>query len=83
MYDFSRFQPRLPSSRQTFFGVRRPLFLGDMNAKSPLWWIEGCKVHINGRGRVFEEMLMEINVSQLNNRKPTHYHIQLIHIQIS
>ena len=48
------------------------LILGDMNARSELW---GDTV-TNHRGTIFENLLVNNNVSVLNISKPTHYHIQ-------
>ena len=48
------------------------LLLGDMNAKSPLWF----ESDVNERGRIFENLVQRKNLSVLNSNSPTHYHIQ-------
>lgn len=48
------------------------LILGDMNAHSPIW---GGSTR-NDRGQVFEELLLERNISLMNDCLPTHYYLQ-------
>ena len=50
------------------------LLLGDMNARSPLWG--SPEDVVDGRGRLFENVLLNYPVSVLNDGSPTHYHIQ-------
>ena len=45
-----------------------------MNAINPLW--DTLTDTVNERGRLFEDLLLSEPVSLLNNRAPTHYHIQ-------
>jgi len=48
------------------------VIMGDMNARSPMWH----DVEINEKGRIIEDLLLEHDISILNNHKPTHYHQQ-------
>lgn len=48
------------------------LLLGDMNAHSPLWGEQTS----DERGRIFENLLLNHNISLLNNDSPTHFHVQ-------
>ena len=62
---------------QLIHQIRTPfLLLGDMNARSSMWDMENVRIRSDDRGKIFEEILLEQNVSLLNNRKPTHYHSQ-------
>ena len=51
------------------------LILGDMNALSSLW-SNDPNIVTNSRGQIFQELLLEENISLLNDNNPTHYHIQ-------
>ena len=46
--------------------------MGDMNAKNPLW----AGGETNNKGAIFEQLLLERDISVLNDNLPTHYHIQ-------
>ena len=48
------------------------LLLGDMNARSRMWG----DTTTNARGRIFEDILTENNISILNDGQFTHYHSQ-------
>ena len=48
------------------------LILGDFNAKSPIWG----ETRSDNRGKMIENVILNNNVSVLNNGRPTHYHIQ-------
>ena len=47
-----------------------------MNARSPVWEVPAARVRTDQRGKIFEEVLTEQNVSLINDRTPTHYHVQ-------
>ena len=69
--------PHLRTEKQEIEHLLRQLpqpyiLLGDMNAKSPLWE----KTIIDARGRIFEELLIDLPISLLNDNSPTHYHVQ-------
>ena len=71
---------RNPNEKQRIIQLIRQLpppilLLGDMNARSPLWGDNGVSSP-NLRGEMFEEILMDVSVSLLNDGSPTHYHIQ-------
>ena len=51
------------------------LILGDMNARSPIWENNNTS-GTNSKGRIFEHLLYNNNISILNDGSPTHYHIQ-------
>ena len=48
------------------------LLLGDMNARSLIWG----ELTTDVRGKMFEELLLEEDIALLNDKSPTHYHIQ-------
>ena len=48
------------------------IFLGDMNAHSPMW---GAR-HENDKGKAIAEIIEENDVVILNSETPTHFHIQ-------
>ena len=48
------------------------VLLGDMNAKSPTWG----ETSVNDKGKIFDELLIEQDISLLNDNSYTHYHIQ-------
>ena len=47
-------------------------FLGDMNARSPLWG----ESFTCPKGRIFETLVNNYDISILNDGNPTHFHIQ-------
>ena len=51
------------------------LILGDMNARSPIWENNNTS-GTNSKGRIFEHLLYNNDISILNDGSPTHYHIQ-------
>jgi len=48
------------------------VLMGDFNARNPLWGDS----EINEKGRLIEDLLLDHDISILNNEKPTHYHQQ-------
>ena len=73
----SLYLPHIPVTKQNLANLIQQLpapflLLGDMNAKSPLWGGDLTDV----RGRIFEDLLRDLNVSILNDHTPTHYHVQ-------
>lgn len=69
--------PHVPVTKQDITQLidqlRPPyLILGDMNARSPVWG----NIDTNEKGKIFEHILLQYNVSLLNDNTPTHYHLQ-------
>ena len=71
--------PHLPISYNDIENIidqlPRPfLLLGDFNAKSPIWGHPNTAT--DARGDIIERIILNKNVSILNNGAPTHYHVQ-------
>ena len=76
----SIYLPHIPCTKEdliTLINQLQPpfLLLGDFNAKSPIWG--GRAVNsADARGRIIEELLLDLPISIINDESPTHYHIQ-------